>query len=441
MLTYSQRARSLSVLRNLDSAAFGLAATFERLSSGARINRASDDAAGLAVVSSLRVRKAIFDRGHKNLSDGASALSIMDQALASLNTIVIRQKELAEQASNGTLSDTQRSALNKEAEELSQEHQRIIDTAEFNGLNLLKGSTSSLSLKAGIGDGSTLETTFLNSSVITPGIDEITQVGDSNNYFDHGGLGSLTKLLLYETGDKPILIGVNLLDNQDTGYVDLVISTYILNDSYQFEEVAFLAFSTFDSIPAAADWGAQLSQFGTLEVMYDVDAGREEFSIEITPQGGLNELGGGTFQQDEGQSTILYDFTGNGELDELGSYPIGFSVNFAGSVISYESLSQNSFSLATQASALSALDSLTVDMERISDMQSKVGAFQSRISAASSVLQSSSEQFAAAESRINDADIAVESANALRFSLLKQSGIEVLAQVNLTPSLVLSLLD
>ena len=133
---------SLRAQRALDSASYDISKTQERLSSGLRINSASDDAAGLAISSTLNTDQRIFSTGIRNLNDGLSATNIAQGALESISTIVNRQKELAEQAANGVYSIAQRSALNTEANQLVKEFNRIVQTTSFNGQKILDGSFS-----------------------------------------------------------------------------------------------------------------------------------------------------------------------------------------------------------------------------------------------------------------------------------------------------------
>jgi flagellin-like hook-associated protein FlgL len=130
---------------------------FERLSSGSRINKASDDAAGLSISSRLAADSRIFQQAVRNVNDGISLLSIAEQALSSLEDIITRQSELAEQAANGVYSGKQRLALDQEASQLTDEVNRIIQTTTFNGITLLDGSLKSgLEIQAGYGPNSVL---------------------------------------------------------------------------------------------------------------------------------------------------------------------------------------------------------------------------------------------------------------------------------------------
>jgi len=170
--------------RRLDQTSRELSNIFERLSSGQRINRAVDDAAGLAVSTALNVKSRIFNQAIRNLSDGVSLLSIADQALSNLGDIVQRQIELAQQSANGTFSSAQRAALDEEAQALSQEYERIVQITSFNGLKLINGEQASITLKAGIGDGSTLDLEMLKESYsLVQSLQNLTLTGGTANNF------------------------------------------------------------------------------------------------------------------------------------------------------------------------------------------------------------------------------------------------------------------
>lgn len=129
-----------------------LSEVYQRLSSGQRINRASDDAAGLAVAESLNTDARVFAQGIRNINDGIAAVSIAESALGELSSIVIRIRELATQSSNGTLGANQRKALDEEAQELSKEFLRISKTTKFNGINLTDGTLEELRIQGGFGE-------------------------------------------------------------------------------------------------------------------------------------------------------------------------------------------------------------------------------------------------------------------------------------------------
>ncbi len=124
----------------------------EKLSSGMRINRAGDDAAGLAISEGLKSDIRALDQASRNAADGISLIQTAEGSLDEVSNILLRMKELAEQSLNGTLSNTDRGYLDSEYNALASEIDRISDGAEFNGVKLLDGSGSAtLSIQVGIG--------------------------------------------------------------------------------------------------------------------------------------------------------------------------------------------------------------------------------------------------------------------------------------------------
>jgi flagellin len=130
---------SLIAQRNLDQSSGRLNTSYERLSSGLRINRARDDAAGLSIAESLKADSLVATVGIRNASDGISIISIADQAIGQIGNTLGRLAELAQQSANGVFANVQRSALNNEFVALQSEIERIAFTTKFNGLNLLSG--------------------------------------------------------------------------------------------------------------------------------------------------------------------------------------------------------------------------------------------------------------------------------------------------------------
>jgi flagellin-like hook-associated protein FlgL len=155
-ITLNTNVAALGARRRLAEGTAGLSATFQRLSSGLRINRANDDAAGLAIADALHLDSRIYNQAIRNLNDGISCLNIAADAAGELASIVERLQELAEEAANGTLGDAQRGALDLEAQALAEEYNRIVRTTELNGIKMLDGSNSSIILQAGISAERTL---------------------------------------------------------------------------------------------------------------------------------------------------------------------------------------------------------------------------------------------------------------------------------------------
>ena len=140
---------ALRAKRALNASSAELSSTLERLSSGKRINQASDDAAGLAVASSLNATTRIHTQAARNVNDGISFLNVADGATSALKDILFRLRELSTQSSNGTLSNPQRQSLDKEAQGLQAEYGRILDTTRFNGIRVF--GSGDVVVQAGVG--------------------------------------------------------------------------------------------------------------------------------------------------------------------------------------------------------------------------------------------------------------------------------------------------
>lgn len=158
-LTINTNIAALNAQRRLGESTINLRRSFERLSSGLRIVRARDDAAGLAIADSLRADTRIASVAMRNANDGISMISIADGALNQMGSVLTRMAELAEQSANGTLGVSQRSALNQEFENLASEITRMAETTTFNNILLLSGGAS-VNLQVGFDSSSNSQITF-----------------------------------------------------------------------------------------------------------------------------------------------------------------------------------------------------------------------------------------------------------------------------------------
>lgn len=227
MIKLGSNIASLYALRKLGEANTTLATTYERLSSGLRINRAGDDAAGLAVANSLQVEARIARQAIRNLNDGISLLNMAENAVRSLSEITTRLEELAQQAANGVYNSSQREALDAEAQALSREFFRIATSTTYNGFNLLNGDTQGVTLQAGRGENSTI-TVGVGGAIGTGTFTSAATVG--------------TTLSLYETATGDVN-GDGNLDLLSGGLGGAVI--YLGNG-----DGTFTAGSTISSLPA-----------------------------------------------------------------------------------------------------------------------------------------------------------------------------------------------
>jgi flagellin len=172
---------SLNAQRNLTRSTAGLNKSLERLSSGLRINRAADDAAGLAISEALKSDIRTLGQAGRNAADGVSMVQLAEGALDEVSGILIRMRELAEQAANETMGSTERGYIDLEFTALTEEVDRISEAAEFNGIKLLDGTGGTLSILVGIATSDTVDIDFSNQSdSIQLGIDGSSLAGADN---------------------------------------------------------------------------------------------------------------------------------------------------------------------------------------------------------------------------------------------------------------------
>jgi flagellin len=155
MLVIKNNIMSENAARHLGDSYDALARSVERLSSGLRINTAMDDAAGLAVRELMRADIAVLKQGSRNARDGISMLQTFEGALGAIDQILIRMKEISEQAATGSYSSKQREIMDNEFQQMAAEIDRIATKTEFNTVKMLMGTSA---LSATMGSGSTAVT-------------------------------------------------------------------------------------------------------------------------------------------------------------------------------------------------------------------------------------------------------------------------------------------
>jgi flagellin len=160
--------------RQLQANSLAMSRTMEKLSSGLRINRAADDAAGLAVSEEMRTNIRGLNMASRNALDGVSLVQVADGALAGVNDMLQRMRELAVEAANGTYTDTQRGNIDREVQSLLAEIGRVASDTEFNGIQILSGSVSTaasaVTLQVGADSGQTIAFTIGTMSTAQLGI-------------------------------------------------------------------------------------------------------------------------------------------------------------------------------------------------------------------------------------------------------------------------------
>ncbi|MEZ6195549.1 MAG: flagellin [Planctomycetota bacterium] len=174
---------SLNAQRSLAGATEALGSSYRRLSTGLRITTAADDAAGLAISERLRARIRSTQQAERNANDGISLTQTAEGALNEVNSILVRMRELAIQASNDTLGPQDKDTVNQEFQQVITEIDRIALGTEFSGFSLLDGSNTTVSLHVGAGTTSgvdTLDITLDSVRASDLGIDTLS-VGSTGN--------------------------------------------------------------------------------------------------------------------------------------------------------------------------------------------------------------------------------------------------------------------
>ena len=418
VLSLNSNVLSLRVQRGLNDSTSRLSSSFERLSSGQRINRASDDAAGLAVADQLRVQSRLSSGAMRNISDAVSALNIVDSSLQSQNNLIGRLQELATQAANGTLSDRQRSTLNSEYQKLVQEFGRIGSTTQFNNINLSLGghdsNLSRLNIQAGISGSSTssLGFTLSDTGTLSGRCNYIVGIGalDAPGAIYHGTdavnnawHGSLVRTSLTDSNGvvHEAMITLGATNTFGTGTIQSNI--YIRGNETD---------GSFSSDPN--DWVC----VGSASSLFNLANGKA--SAALSGAGG-NLAGGATIALNIDVSGLQFSLGTTSTPQNISS------IDFTG--------------VETRLIALEALGYLQTRRDELSTILGNVGAMQSRLKSANAVVATTKENTAAAESRIRDVDVADESANLIANQIRQQTAAQVLGLANSQPKIILSLLS
>ena len=173
---------SIAAQRNLSINTLSLNRSVERLSSGLRITRAADDAAGLGLSESLRAQIRSINQATRNASDGISLTQIADGAAATIGSLLTRLRELSSQSASGTVGNTERSYIDQEFVALRSEIDRIAQTTEFNGQALTSGSSISFSVAIGFrsGTGNTLDLALNDITTSSLGLSSVNVSSSAN---------------------------------------------------------------------------------------------------------------------------------------------------------------------------------------------------------------------------------------------------------------------
>jgi len=367
---------AMNAHRNLSIADSKMGKSLERLSSGYRVNSASDDAAGLAIANRLRTNVRSLTVASRNISEATSIIQVAEGAGNQIQSILERLKELATQAASDNVSTTDRTKLNSEATKLKDEIDRIANVTAYQGTSLIDG-----------------------------------------HYGDYVGGGTADTAEGFDSSSVSI-------SGADTGTYTI---TEVTEGSGGNTTVTLNASGLTQAIETSGD-GAQTLNFDKIGVKIALNAAYVGSGINTgnitTDKFTIAAGSGGTFQIGASKSAD----------DKITAVDFG-DLNTAGDL----AVSGIDLSGATTTNAYNALDTIDTAIDTLSTKLADMGAYQNRLSYASANVAVSIQNFSASESVIRDVDMASEMTSFTKNQILLQAGTAMLAQANMAPQQVLSL--
>jgi flagellin len=199
-LRINTNVQSIAAQRNLSSNNVAQNQSLERMSSGSRINRAADDAAGLAISEKMRASIRSLRQDQRNAQDGISLIQTAEGAMSEVGNILVRMRELSIQAASDTLGDAERGFVDKEVQSLKAEIGRISQSTEYNGTKILNGEGGNLDFQIGLGnkaeeDRFTYDRAQANTSVARLGIEGLTTLDKESARNNLGALDEAMKVV------------------------------------------------------------------------------------------------------------------------------------------------------------------------------------------------------------------------------------------------------
>jgi flagellin len=394
-LSVNTNIAAMNAYRNLSTTNTAMSKSLERLSSGFRINRAADDAAGLAISEGLRSQIGGLTQAVRNTQDGTSVVQTAEGALSESTSILQRMRDLSVQASNsGSLNSTATGSIQKEIVQLKAELDRIASTTNFNGTNLLDGTFTGKAFQVGANSGQTI-------SVNIAGGSSSSALGVSGVDVSTAPVGAMTGAVVNAVGG-----GTPAAGTVTTGGPDFT---------------------------AVANW-SKLS--GTITVgskSYDLST----FKSSAATVGAVGTAG---TQMDDLQNA-LNTALGTGAVTLSASTT---NLKFTGVVPagtdSADTVDAKSVKFAAASGASAAITAIDAAIATVSSQRADLGAVQNRFEHTINNLNTTIENTTASESRIRDTDMASEMTNFTRTQVLTQAGTAMLAQANQSTQSILKLL-
>ena len=374
-----------------------LATRVERLSSGLRINRAADDAAGLSVSEGMRGELTGFKQAISNAEQGINLIQTAEGALNEVSAIMIRMRELAVQAASSTLNDNNRTALNAEMVQLISEVDRIAQSTSYNNISLLNGFGNTISQ-------TTTVSTALASA--TTGVIDVQITGAAS--------GTYT------------FIDTDNTDNQITLGNGITTQTIDIGPYLDTDDSAGAIVATGSSIIANFDrLGVQLTLSG--------QANATEFQPATDG-----------YRDGDLDTAVLLIESGTGGSLQIGpdnKFTDRFEVSIGDMRATGAKLNLSSVSVSTLSGARSVIPTIDLAINAVAQQRGDLGAIQNRLNFTVRSLENAFENLQNSESSIRDADVAEEVSAFTRSQILVQASTSMLAQANALPQNALALLQ
>ena len=429
----------------------------EKLSSGYKINRAADDAAGLSISEKMRKQIRGLDQASTNAQDGISAVQTAEGALTEVHSMLQRMNELAVQAANGTNSESDRQSIQDEIDQLTTEIDRVAETTKFNETYLLKGNGKSTTLivaakDAGIegkllGTG-TGKTTFTMDALKTG---ESITIG-SKGYTIGSTTGEVSAAVAKITSGTVTINGTEYTVGTKDDETTNTYTTASLQKMYSDGDKVIAGTQTFKVMTDAGNDGvgdndaSVISAKKAYSLINDelkkassigTDPGKEAQVSHATPAANATQvtfnITEGTVEGIQGLQVGLHVGADADENNKI-SFTID-TMNSAGLGVKGLNLVDS-----TGAKATYAIDAIADAVAKVSQTRSGLGAVQNRLEHTIANLDNVVENTTSAESQIRDTDMAEEMVQYSKNNILAQAGQSMLAQANQSTQGVLSLL-
>ena len=400
---------AMNAYRNYANNTSALSKNLEKLSSGYKINRAGDDAAGLAISEKMRAQITGLDKAQDNAKDGISLVQTAEGALTEVHDMLNRMYELAEQSANGTFEDgTDRKQLQKEVDQLKSEINRIADSANFNGIKLLDGSMSA-----------TKVTKFNHSATATSAGVDVSIMADSV----FGSTGNRIDLTFKfaatsDAGKAGVKVGKD-------GSVTITVANKDKDGHTAAEIQALLAKAVASGTEVSADM---------LSAVQNATVSGKGITLGTNTKASWTTLAGtsGAMSANTGAPLTL----------QIGDTSDSFNQLRVGIRDCHvDALDLTDMKIRDQDSAAKALDKIKSAINYVSDVRGTLGATQNRLDHTINNLSVMQENIQDAESTIRDTDVADEMMDYTKNNILIQSAQAMLAQANQVPQGVLQLLQ